>query len=275
MKKLLLMLLALTMVLALLAGCGSKTPETDKPETADAGTAESAEAGQDAPEAAESEEAESEPAASETAESETAPAAEVHPYAWLGLQDMPKCPYLDLLATNCYIQVYDTYVLGIKAEVTEANRGVDAYQKNQSSLSYAINGMIYSINTDAKSYTEYDMTSSLANAQTNMENAISQGVNIKARSLRGTGKAVVPFYSDDAGDSAEYDYYEYITGSEEGGNYVIERFFLRDGDVFAIYTQTHTGETELEATNVIKSISGDVPDELFQLPDLSGYTKLN
>ena len=38
MKKLLLMLLALTMVLALLAGCGSKTPETDKPETADAGT---------------------------------------------------------------------------------------------------------------------------------------------------------------------------------------------------------------------------------------------
>ena len=97
MKKLLLMLLALTMVLALLAGCGSKTPETDKPETADAGTAESAEAGQDAPEAAESEAAESEPAASETAESETAPAAEVHPYAWLGLQDMPKCPYLDLL----------------------------------------------------------------------------------------------------------------------------------------------------------------------------------
>ena len=265
-KKILLACLILTLILALLAGCGSKNESTpaDKPEEAPAQQSETAET---------AEPAESTPAAEPEAEAETdaEPEAEsVNPYAWLGLQDMPKCNYLDILSTNNFIQVYDTYVLGIKAEVTDACEGLKSYQKNQSNLSYNLEGMIYSLNTDAKQYMQIDMTSAIADAKAAMESAMAEGTNSKGRSFQGTGKSAVPLYADDSGDSAEYEYYEYKTGDS-----VLERFFMKDGDVFAVYTQTHAGDSELESTNVIKSISGDVPDDLFVLPDLSDYTKIS
>ena len=50
--------------------------------------------------------------------------------------------------------------------------------------------------------------------------------------------------------------------------------YVKDGDVFASYSKTTLGETELESTEVIKSVSADVPDDLFVVPDLSGYTNL-
>ena len=268
-KKTLLACLTLALLLALLAGCGSKTESTQTAKPEASAQQNEASAPEDAAESAPEAEAEAE------TEAEAAPEADaVNPYAWLGLQDMPKCNYLDILSTNNFIQVYDTYVLGIKAEVTDACEGLKSYQKNQSNLSYNLEGMIYSLNTDAKQYAQVDMTSAVADAKAAMESAMSEGINSKGRALQGTGKSAVPLYSDESGDSAEYEYYEYLTGDPESSS-VLERFFLRDGDVFAVYTKTHAGESDLESTNVIKSISGDVPDDLFVLPDLADYTKIN
>lgn len=207
-------------------------------------------------------------------EPEPEPEPEVHPYAWLGLQDMPECAYLDLLSSNRYIQVYDNYVLGVVGEVTEAQDGVNAYTKNQGAVTYTVDGMIYSVNEDTQTYLEFDMTDSLSTAIANMESALAGGVNLKGRAFQGTGSEPIPQYSE-YGDDAEYEYYEYMTGSEELTSSVLERFYLKDGDVFAIYTRTRVGETTVESTSVIKSISGDIPEGLIAVPDLSDYEKRN
>lgn len=271
MKKLTAGLLALTLLLALLAGCGSKNESgkpADKPETSDA--AQSGETQNDAQNDAQNntqndaQQAQSEP--------EPEPDA-VDPYAWMGLEDMPKCNYLDIMSTNNYVQVYDTYVLGIKAEVTDACKGLKTYQKNQSSLTYNLEGMIYSLNTDSKQYALVDMTESIEDIRKNMEKTMSEGINSSGRVFQGTGKSTVPQYDEKEGDSAEYDYYEYLI--ESAGSSVLERYFMRDGDVFAVYKKVKAGETEMETTNVIKSLSGDVPDDLFVMPDLSDYTRIN
>ncbi len=271
MKKLIACTLALALMLALLAGCGSK-PET-KPADEPA-----AQAGQDAAQTAEQPAEEQEAQAEQETQAEQEAQADekdaVDPYAWMGLEDMPRCNYLNIMSTNNFVQVYDTYVLGIKAEVTDACKGLKTYQKNQSTLTYNIEGMIYSINTDSKQYAQYDMTASIEGAEETMKTAIAEGINTKGRAFQGTGKSAIPLYSDEEGDSAEYEYYEYMTGEADGNN-VIERFYLKDGDVFAIYSKTHVGETDLESTNVIKSISADVPDDLFVVPDLTDYTKIN
>ena len=273
MKKLMIGLLVLTLLLAMLTGCGSK-----KDEPAPAQDAEQAAEAQDAEQAAEAQDGETQEAgqdaaaqddgepSADDAEAETA----VDPYAWMGLEDVPKCNYLDILSTNNYVQVYDTYVLGIKAEVTDACKGLKTYQKNGNNLSYNIEGMIYSLNTDAKQYASYDMTSSIEDVRTAMEDAMAKGTNNKGRALQDTGASAIPLYSETEGDTAEYEYYEYSIGDS-----VTERYFMKDGDVFAIYTRTHAGDSDLETTNVIKSISGDVPDDLFTVPDLTDYTKIN
>ena len=264
MKKYLCLLIAL---LLLLSACG-KTTET-KP------------AQEEAP-------AQSEPAAQEEAPEEEAPAQEgtpvkdevvepeaepVSPYAWLGLQDMPQCRYLDLLCSNHYYQVYDSYVLGLKSEIIEAADGIDAYQLNGGTTSLTVDGMIYSITDSIQSYMEYDMTDSIAQAEENMKSAMENGTNMKGRTFNDTGVSAIPQYADE-GDTAEYEYYEYVT-ENPGVSKVTERFFMKDGDVFAIYTLTEMGETKLETTNVIKSITGDIPAGTFDVPDLSAYTKLN
>ena len=262
MKKYLCLLIVLLLVLS---ACG-KTTET-KP-------------------AQEETPAQSEPAAQEEAPEEEAPAQEgtpvkdevvepekAHPYAWLGLQDMPQCNYLDILSTDHYYQVYDTYALGLKYEVIDAADGIDAYQLSSGTKTLTVGGMIYSISESAKSYMQYDMTDMAAQAQATMESALAEGTNMKGRVFQGTGKSAVPLYSDD-GDTTEYDYYEYLTSSP-GVSELTERFFMKDGDVFAIYSHTEVGETTLDSTNVIKSITSDIPAGTFEVPDLSDYTLMN
>ena len=121
MKKYLCLVIAL---LLLLSACGRKAeskPAGDQP-------AQPAEVPDDAaptnPEPAPEEEQPGEPVQNEVKEPEPH-----HPYEWLGLSGMPECNYFDILSTNHYYQVYDTYSLGTKAEVIEAADGIDAYQK--------------------------------------------------------------------------------------------------------------------------------------------------
>ncbi len=111
-------------------------------------------------------------------------------------------------------------------------------------------------------------------AQRSLDSAMKNGENIKGRSFHGTGKEAVPIISEED-DKTEYEYYEYNYPETEknSGDSIIERYYFKDGDVFAIYTKATWGDTVIEDTEVIKSISGDIPDGTFELPDLSGYEK--
>ena len=260
-KKPLLACLVLALILALLAGCGSKNESTPTAEPEAPAQQNEASAPEETAEPAP--EAETEAETEPEAEAETEP---VHPYAWMGLQDIPKCNYLDIMSTNNYVQVYDTYVYGIKAEVTDACKGLKTYQKNGNNLSYNIEGMIYSINLDSKQYGMVDMTESMEGVKETMDAAIAAGTNTKGRTFQSSGSSAIPLYSEEEGDTAEYEYYEYSIGDS-----VTERYYMKDGDVFAIYTKT----SNLESTNVIKSVSGDVSDDLFVVPDLTDFTKIN
>ena len=265
MKKYLCLLIALLLVLS---ACG-KSAGT-KPAAQEEASAQSEPAAQEEASAEEAPAQSGTPVKDEVVEPEPEP---VSPYAWLGLQDMPQCSYLDLLSSNHYYQVYDAYVLGVKSEVVEAADGIDAYQLNGGTTSLTVGGMIYSITDSIQSYMEYDMTDSVALAEQNMKSAMENGTNMKGRKFNGTGASSIPLYSDE-GDAAEYEYYEYVT-ENPGVSTVTERFFMKDGDVFAIYTHTEVGETTLDSTNVIKSITGDIPAGTFEIPDLSEYKKLN
>ena len=266
MKKYLCLVIAL---LLLLSACGRKAeskPAGDQP-------AQPAEVPDDAaptnPEPAPEEEQPGAPVQHEVKEPEPH-----HPYEWLGLSGMPECNYSDILSTNHYYQVYDTYSLGTKAEVIEAADGIDAYQKNAGTTTLTVGGMIYSISESARIYMQYDMTDSAAQAKASMEYAMENGVNMKGRAFNDTGASAVPLYAEAEGDTAEYEYYEFLT-SNPGVSELIERFFMKDGDVFAIYSKTTTGENTLEHTDVIKSITADIPAGTFDIPDLSGYTRKN
>jgi hypothetical protein len=187
---------------------------------------------------------------------------------------MPQCKYLDILCTNYYYQVYDMYSSGVKYEVVDAAAGIDAFQEDEYTKTLTVGGMIYSIGKNAETYMQYDMTSMADQAQQTMEYALANGTNMKGRAFQDTGRSTIPLYAEAEGDNTEYEYYEYLT-SNPGVSELTERFFMKDGDVFAIYSLTVAGETTLESTNVIKSITADIPDGVFEIPDLSGYEKLN
>ena len=104
--------------------------------------------------------------------------------------------------------------------------------------------------------------------------AIEKGENIYGRSFIGTGSEAIPLYSEH-GDTAEYEYYEYnYPESEAAGMLMTERFYMKDGDVFAVYQKTTMGDTDYEVLEVIKNISPEIPEGTFDLPDLSGYEEI-
>ncbi len=214
---------------------------------------------------------------SETSSSSEGLEGTVAAYEILGLQDMPECNYLDCIAGYHYIQVYDAYALGIVTEQTEAVDGVNTYQENASSITYSVDGHIVSINENSKSYMEYDMgEDTIELAQSQLNKAMEEGINVTGREFQGKGSGIIPLYSDD-GDDQEYEYYEYLTdaSTESMAMSTLERFYMNDGDVFAIYTKATLGETETEMTKVIKSIKTDIPEGTFTIPDLSGYERID
>ncbi len=184
---------------------------------------------------------------------------------------MPKCDYMDLFSTYHYIETYDNYTMGYMIEETMAVDGINTCKENKNNRTYSIGGMALSVNDSAKMYSQYDASSLAEEAAANMESAMETGTNIYGRAFAGTGAEAIPQYSD-GGDTAEYEYYEFnYPDMEEYGTYMTERYYMKDGDVFAILTRTTLGDSEYDTVKVIKSISGDIPDGTFDLPDLTGY----
>ena len=101
------------------------------------------------------EEAESE--SDEEAESTSEEEEKVHPYAWLGLQDMPTCRYLDILSSGHYIQVYDDYEMLDKIEEIEAVDGIDSVKINEKTRTYAIDGQIKRVANSTFIITPYNV----------------------------------------------------------------------------------------------------------------------
>ena len=234
--------------------------------------AESKEASKEETEKEETEEKTTEETAEEAKDSEE---ASFSPYAILGLQDMPQCKYLDLLCGYHYLTTSDYYTMGIVTEQTEAVDGINSYKESDNQRSYSVDGHVLSINDNAKQYMEYELGDTLIKeAKKNLEKAMETGQAVNARVFQGTGKSAVPLYSDD-GDTAEYEYYEYLTDSstDSATMKMTERFYMKDGDVFAIYTETTMGNTTVAVTKVVKDITGDIPEGTFELPDLTGYEK--
>ena len=212
---------------------------------------------------------------SEDSSSATEATGEVHPYAWLGLQDMPQCNYLDILSTRHYIQTYEYYAMSVKTTQTEAVDGINSYAEDDNSIIYSVNGHVLSLNKNAKIYMEENLSSDMIEASTKaVEEAMANGTNSYGRAFVETGSGAIPLYSKD-GDAAEYDYYEYnYPESEAYGTSMTERFYLKDGDVFAIYEVIKYGDpqTEIESTKIIQSMSAEIPEGTFDEPDLSEYT---
>ena len=172
MKKYLIMITAAVMIL-MLAACGGTS---DKP----------------AGETPEGKGTEQEEAAEES----------VHPYAWLGLEDMPECDYLDALASNKYYKESDNYIKDMSYVSKEINArdGINSYKKNENSLVYSVDGKTYSINENSKSYMEKDMSDMAEDLQEQYDSAMENGTNIYGRKAYGTGSEAVPIYSKEKGD---------------------------------------------------------------------------
>lgn len=208
--------------------------------------------------------------ASSTEAATSTAASDVQPYAWLGLQDMPKCNYLDILSTGKYIKTVDYSAMGITVEQTEAQDGANTFKKNPSTVSYSVDGKVLSINEASKIYMEYDMESLAETAKETYEAAMKDGTNIIGRAFVEKNKGTIP----GSDDTTEYEYYEYnYPEAEELGTSTTERFYMKDGDVYAVWQKVKLGESEVESVETIKSISGDIPAGTFDLPDLSGYQK--
>ena len=249
MKKYLMILTAAVMVL-MLAACGSSS-EAPSQDEAPAG--------------------EQEPAAEEE---ETA-APEVNPYAWLGFQDIPECDYMDALASNHYYKKSEVHIDGLSYVSKQINAvdGINTYKEDENSKVWSVGGKILSLNESSKSYMEEDMSDMAEDREEIFSSAMEEGTNLYGREFRETGKEVVPIQED---DKEEYEYYEYYYPEmeESSDNATTERYYLKDGDVFAIYTKAAMGETVVESTEIIKKMTSDIPDGTFDLPDVSGYEKI-
>ncbi len=197
-------------------------------------------------------------------------AADVNPYAWLGLQDMPQCDYLDIYSTYHFIRVYEAHTMGATMEQTEAVDGINSYKGDEYNRVYSVDGRIVSLNENSKIYMETEMDTDLP--ASNMEEAKKTGTNLFARAFVGTGKGTIP----ETDDESEYEYYEYNypETKEATGTSITERYYMKDGDVYAIYTKTENDQSEVGYTEIIKSISADIPEGTFDIPDVSGYEKI-
>ena len=194
----------------------------------------------------------------------------------MGLQDIPQCNYLDILATNHYIQTYDNYVSSFSVEETAAVDGINTYTENKNERSYSIDGKVLSINENSKIYIEQDVSSIIEEAKANLQAAMEQGTNLQGRSFVAEGTGTIPLVADaENGDAAEYSYYEYNYPEAEAlGTPMTERYYMKDNDVYAIYQSVSYGDDiNMESVKVIKNISGEIPEGTFELPDLSGYSK--
>lgn len=252
MKKRILIVLITILMVMVAAACGSSSQNAEQEPAEPSGSEEAA----------------------DTEESES-----VHPYAWLGLQDIPECDYLDALASNHYYKESDVYIKGMSYVSKEINArdGIDTYKKNENSLVYSIGGKIVSVNDGIKSYMEEDMSYMAEDHQAQFDEAMEKGTNLYRREFEGTGSEAVPVYSEQEGDDTEYEYYEYSYPDFEasGDNYSeVERFYLKDGDVFAVYTKITMGDTETESAEIIKKMTGNIPEGTFDIPDLSDYEKI-
>lgn len=214
-------------------------------------------------------------------EEQTEEPAEAEPggeaYAWQGLQDMPKCNYLDCFVTYHYIREFTNMSMGYYTDTVEAVDGVNTYTGfDGGTRTYLVDGRALSINDMAKNYTETDMGSIAETAKEALASAMASGENYTGRAFAGTGKEVIPDYGEHYDDETEYEYYEYnYPSTEELGMTMIERFYMKDGDVFAIYRETSMdGEVMSKSTELIKSISTEIPGGTFDIPDLEGYEKI-
>ncbi len=215
-------------------------------------------------------------ASSSSASANSSGTEDIHPYAWMGLQDIPQCNYLDILATNHYIQTYDNYVSSFSVEETAAVDGINTYTENKNERSYSIDGKVLSINENSKIYIEQDVSSIIEEAKANLQAAMEQGTNLQGRSFVAEGTGTIPLVADaENGDAAEYSYYEYNYPEAEAlGTPMTERYYMKDNDVYAIYQSVSYGDDiNMESVKVIKNISGEIPEGTFELPDLSGYSK--
>lgn len=264
MKKVISIIAAVSLAGALFVGCGSAKEEKKE------AVSEAVEAASEAASAV------SEAASETVSKSEQASAETVGAYSWLGLQDMPRCNYLNALATYHYIREYTSYTAGFVTETTEAVDGINTYQSSDNTKSYSIDGKVIGINESSKMYSEADATSNAEEARKNLEDYQASGENWTGRAFVGTGKEAIPGYSEKTGDTTEYEYYEYnYPASAEVGLPVIERFYMKDGDVYATCKTTYMEDEPLgQVTEVIKSISINIPEGTFDIPDLEGYEKL-
>lgn len=200
----------------------------------------------------------------------------VAPYAWLGLEDMPQCNYLDLLAGQHYIRTFDAYTGRYVVEGTEAVDGLNLYKKENDTVSLLLDGMEYTFSNRTMTYMTIDMTSTIESLRDARAEHVTRGINEFGRAFQGSGSGSIPLYADSSGDTASYEYYEYLVDSspDTGTNTLTERFYMKDGDVFAIYKLATVGNKKTEITEVIKTASKDIPEGLLALPEnLDEYTQ--
>ena len=264
------------------ASATSEATSEAKSEAASEAVSEASSASSEAEAASEATSASSEAeatSASTSASSEAEPAGEPGgaAYAWLGLQDMPKCKYLDALATYHYIREFTSLSMGYVSECVEAVDGVNTFSTTGTMKSYRVDGKVLSVNDASKNYSEFDMTDMVDLTRQNLEMFKESGENMVGRAFVGTGKEPIPAYAEQYNDPEEYEYYEYNRPeSEEIGMPMTEKFYMKDGDVIAVYMNTFNseGESIASSTEVIKSISEDIPEGTFDFPDLTGYEKI-
>lgn len=214
-----------------------------------------------------------------TSETETKPTEPAPPggaaYAWLGLSEMPKCKYLDALAASHYTRKFTHLSMGYVTEVTEVCDCVNMFiDYGGNTRSYSVDGKGTWVNDVAKQWGEREDNASNSDAAAQRKKDIEAGENIKKRVFVTTGKGAVPLYSEHYDDNTELEYYEYKDPTQEQFDvYKTERFYMKDGDVFAVYTETKIFDETTRAVEVIRSVSPDVDQNAFKVTGVDDYKK--